>query len=80
MTSKNVCQLELDVLKKGSKGASVKALQILLIGNGYSCGNAGVDGDFGSATDKAVRNYQKAKSLEVDGAVGPKTWAKRLGV
>ena len=76
----NTCQVQISVLKKGSKGATVKALQILLIGYGYSCGNAGVDGDFGSATDKAVRNYQKAKGLEVDGAVGPKTWAKLLGV
>lgn len=67
-------------LEKGSKGASVKALQILLIGYGFSCGSYGADGDFGSATDKAVRAYQKANSLEADGICGPKTWAKLLGV
>lgn len=67
-------------LSKGSMGAPVKALQILLIGYGYSCGIAGVDGDFGTATDKAVRAYQKANGLTVDGIVGAKTWAKLLGM
>ena len=70
----------LPVLKKGSKGASVKALQILLIGNNCSCGKPGVDGDFGSATDFAVKQYQTENGLEADGSVGPKTWAKLLGV
>ena len=71
--------MELKVLKKGSKGTDVKSLQILLIGYGYSCGSAGADGDFGSVTDKAVRAYQKAKGLAVDGYVGQATWGKLLG-
>ena len=72
--------LNLPMLQKGSKGDSVKALQILLIGYGFSCGSYGADGDFGSATDAAVRKYQKAKGLSVDGIVGPATWAKLMGV
>lgn len=75
-----VCKVEIKVIDKGSKGATVKALQILLIGQGYSCGSSGADGDFGSATDKAVRAYQKAKGLGVDGVVGSKTWGKLLGM
>ena len=67
-------------LQKGSEGKTVKALQILLIGYGYSCGSYGVDGDFGSATKNAVLAYQKAKGLERDGVVGPKSWAKLLGL
>lgn len=78
--SKGVCNVELKVLKKGAKGSEVKALQTLLIGYGYSCGNYGADGSFGSATDKALRAYQKAKGLEVDGSVGKATWSKLLGV
>lgn len=72
--------MNMRTLKKGSKGEDVKALQILLIGRGYSCGSAGADGDFGSATDKAVRAYQKAKKLEVDGKAGPATMGSLLGV
>ena len=76
----NICSTNLPVLKKGSKGESVKALQILLIGNGYSCGSYGADGSFGNATDIAVRNFQKDKKLVVDGSVGPATWSKLLGI
>lgn len=67
-------------LAKGSKGEAVKALQTLLIGYKYSCGAYGADGSFGSATDSAVRRYQKAMGLSVDGIVGPATWAKLLGL
>lgn len=78
--AEEVDEVALSTIKKGSKGGSVKALQILLTGYGFSCGSYGADGDFGSATDKAVRAYQKAKGLVVDGVVGTKTWAKLLGV
>lgn len=71
---------DLPELYKGSKGKSVRALQILLIGNNCSCGNRGADGDFGSATKEAVVKYQIENGLEDDGVVGPKTWAKLLGL
>lgn len=67
-------------LKKGDKSDTVKAMQILLIGWGCSCGWYGADGDFGSGTEKAVKNYQGKKGLVADGVCGPKTWAKLLGV
>lgn len=72
--------VKLPVLKKGAKGDEVKALQALLIGYGYSCGDSGVDGSFGGATDRAVRAYQADHGLEVDGSVGPATWSKLMGV
>jgi hypothetical protein len=74
------CTVNVSVLKKGSKGSQVKALQALLIGYGYSCGSSGVDGSFGNATLSAVKKYQSRNGLESDGSVGPKTWAKLLGV
>lgn len=73
-------EVKVSVLKKGAKGNQVKALQTLLIGYGFSCGGSGADGSFGSATDKAVRAYQKKNGLAVDGSVGQKTWNKLLGV
>lgn len=73
-----VCNVEVKVLRKGSGGSAVKALQLLLIGNGYSCGFAGADGDFGNGTLRAVEKYQRDKGLVADGVVGAKTWAKLL--
>lgn len=67
-------------LRKGDKGEDVVAAQRLLIANGYSCGWYGADGDFGVATDTAVRLYQRNTGLEVDGIVGKDTLGKLLGV
>lgn len=75
-----VCSVSAKQLSYGSKGDSVKALQILLIGYGYSCGKAGVDGEFGADTLAAVKKFQAAKGLTADGIVGASTWAKLLGV
>lgn len=72
--------VELPVLRSGSKGETVQALQRLLIGSGYSCGWYGADGDFGAATNNAVRLYQRDNGLEVDGICGKLTWSKLLGV
>ena len=77
---KGVCTVEVSILKKGSKGNEVKSMQILLIGYGFSCGSYGADGSFGSATDTALRAFQKANGLSVDGICGPKTWSKLLGI
>lgn len=40
---------------------------------------AHIDGNFGPATEAAVRRWQKANRLTVDGVVGPRTWAKMFG-
>ena len=74
------CKVNVRVLKKGAKGEDVKALQTLLIGYGFDCGSSGVDGSFGNATDKALREYQKTNGLTADGSCGPATWASLLGV
>ncbi len=59
-------------LKKGSKGDAVKGLQNAL--NERASQGVAVDGNFGPATENAVKGYQGAASLVVDGIAGPATW------
>ena len=66
----------LSLLEKGSKGEQVKTLQRLLTQMDIKCG--GVDGDFGTMTEDAVKVFQKSKSISVDGRVGQQTWNKLL--
>jgi peptidoglycan hydrolase-like protein with peptidoglycan-binding domain len=56
----------------GNRGADVLAIQYLLTHHGHA---VTADGVFGSATTTAVRAFQSAKGLAVDGIVGPATWA-----
>jgi hypothetical protein len=72
--------VQLPVLKKGMKGKQVASMQILLIGHGFSCGSSGADGSFGPDADSALRRYQKARGLKVDGLCGPDTWRSLLGI
>lgn len=60
------------LVKLGSRGEAVKALQTRLNALGYDCG--AVDGIFGEKTLAAVKAYQTAKILSVDGIVGVQTW------
>lgn len=75
----NTVNVELNVLKNGSSGDQVKAVQRMLYCLGYSLGSNPIDGSFGSLTDTAVRNYQKKNGLTSDGVVGKATWNKLLG-
>lgn len=59
-------------LRQGDRGESVRELQTMLNALGFSVG--AVDGVFGNATYLAVRNFQAANGLTVDGIVGPSTW------
>ncbi|MDO0912362.1 serine/threonine-protein kinase [Streptomyces sp. DT2A-34] len=59
----------------GDKGQRVVQVQCMLSKRGYNVGSAGVDGEFGRDTESAVKQFQSAKGLEVDGQVGPNTWA-----
>ena len=58
------------VLRRGSTGAQVKELQEKLIYLEYDLGKHGADGDFGSATETAVKEFQHNAGLEDDGIVG----------
>lgn len=58
-------------LKLGSKGSAVKNLQLRLLELGYKAGKA--DGTLGRQTVRALKAFQKANGLRVDGIAGSKT-------
>jgi rare lipoprotein A (peptidoglycan hydrolase) len=61
------------VLRKGDKGSDVVTLQRVLMMKGYRLGTA--DGIFGRMTKRAVKDFQRQRTLGVDGVVGPQTVA-----
>ena len=61
-------------LQYGSQGDRVKLLQQALSYLGFF--NGTVDGRFGTATQKAVVDFQQANALDADGKAGPKTLQK----
>lgn len=57
------------------RGDDVRQCQTQLTKKGFTEVGT-IDGVFGSKTDSAVRHFQAANSLQIDGIVGPKTWDK----
>ena len=74
-----VYTMQLRELKNGDVGTPVERIQTLLIARGYYCGGRmflGLeqpDGDFGPATEIAVKDLQTAAGLDPDGIVGART-------
>ena len=75
VTEKRFYTLRLPYLSKGNVGDAVWVLQTLLQAQNISCGPWGADKDFGSDTEKAVRQFQQKQGLTQDGIVGPETGA-----
>ena len=67
--------LPLPTLRRGDKGEYVTLAQTSLAQRGYDLGSYGIDGDFGRATEQAVKQFQQDWGLSVDGVIGPATWA-----
>ncbi|PAF08648.1 hypothetical protein CHH65_13755 [Shouchella clausii] len=63
-------------VRKGAKGNLTRVLQALLYLAGHNPGP--FDGAFGDGTEKAVRAFQRAKGLSVDGVAGKNTWKALL--
>ncbi len=59
---------DLVLLRRGTRGSTVKALQEKLA--------IDADGKFGPGTEKAVKAFQEENGLKADGIVGPNTLAK----
>jgi len=69
-------QVDLDVLDIGDRGARVQEAQRLLQAKGFDLGRGGADGIFGTGTLNAVRAFQGANALGVDGRIGESTLKK----
>ncbi|MFG2131753.1 protein kinase [Streptomyces sp. NPDC048751] len=63
--------------RRGDSGKRVLQVQCMLSKRGYAVGD--VDGDFGAATESAVRGFQSDKGLSADGVVGHATWTALRG-
>ena len=63
-------------LRKGASGNNVSAMQTALANAGYS---VNASGSFDDATEAALRNYQQANGLTVDGIAGDQTLSKLYG-
>lgn len=63
-------------IKRGSVGEVAKLVQAMLICYGYSCGNCGADGDFGTGSVAALKRFQSANRLVADGIAGKATAMK----
>ena len=61
-----VGSIDLPTVQEGSTGQEVRGLQALI--------GVAADGEFGPITEAAVRQFQSAASIGVDGVVGPETW------
>ncbi len=67
---------ERETVRRGSKGQAVEEMQRMLLKLGYDLGPCRVDGDFGKATETAIRSFQSDHQLVVDGICGLATYAE----
>ncbi|BBE51135.1 Zinc D-Ala-D-Ala carboxypeptidase [Ferriphaselus amnicola] len=65
-------------MKQGDTGDAVRVLQQQLLSTGYGFPLV-VDGWYGESTEEAVKDFQRRKSIVVDGIAGPKTLALLSG-
>jgi peptidoglycan hydrolase-like protein with peptidoglycan-binding domain len=65
-------------LRFGARGESVRSLQDQLRTSGFDPGRS--DGVYGQRTERAVRDFQASRGLEVDGVAGRRTLEALRGV
>lgn len=64
-------------IRRGARGNITWILQAVLYGEGFPPGP--VDGIFGPRTEAAVRSFQQAAGIAVDGIAGPQTFTAIFG-
>lgn len=77
-----IVTVELPILKLGSEGGEVQTLRMLLVEIGFTGANGKkldpYSKSFDSNVEYALKNYQKARGLTVDGICGYETWNRIL--
>ena len=66
----------MQILRRGSEGDDARRWQRFLIGQGLLSSSA--DGVFGPVTERATKAFQRRAKIDVDGMVGPMTYAAAL--
>jgi hypothetical protein len=66
----------MQILRRGGEGDEVQRWQRFLIGQGLL--PSVTDGVFGPVTERATRAFQRRAKIDVDGMVGPMTYAAAL--
>ena len=73
------CYPEVPVLKKGARSGAVKAMQLLLMNQGYCCGPCAADGDFGPDTLGALLLFQHIHmDVNNGGICNKETWEELI--
>lgn len=65
-----------EVLEMGDFGEDITSIQTRLVALGFKLD---ADGEFGPATQQAIKRFQMIKGLEADGKVGPATYKLLMG-
>ena len=67
-----------DTIRKGARGPTVVEMQGRLLVHGRTLPKYGADGDFGTETETALKQFQGVNGIIVDGICGPATWEALL--
>ncbi len=66
--------LEINYVKPGCHNEECRAVQQIMIDEGYNLEPYGADSWYGDVTEAAIRKWQKDNLLQEDGIVGRETW------
>ena len=66
--------MALELVKYGSRNEETRAVQQIMMDEGYDLSPYNDDGIYGKITKQAIEKWQTDNSLKVDGIVGPQTW------
>jgi hypothetical protein len=71
--------IEINYVKPGCKNEETRAVQQIMLDEGYDLSPYGADGIYGAVTKQAIEKWQTDNGLKVDGWVGKETWQWILG-